>query len=330
MKKKVALILAVVIFFMNMFVIPTEVCLATSQDIDDALTVDDILQNYFNEVNFKTSMTENMVAKSDSAKAESVVEIQNETVDQLKVLGHLAYSVTTDTYDSIQNELETDLSQLGLERGRNYIIIVGNGSNSTAATRATESGWYYYPYEGVMYKMRTLTITAADDPYMAKADYADLINTKERQLIIDCLDTLISVGLDAMCAGLGTVASICGLSIDMILPDQNCTMLFHAATNRTEIHTQVWSEAYNQWRTGAYVEQAYCSYYISGHYYSADSNTMEAFPQDISSKTLYSEYYFNSNWTNNMAAQYFDSTYQIADTVGSVPYTYGDTELFVH
>lgn len=53
--------------------------------------------------------------------------------------------------------------------------------------------------------MRTLTVTAADDPLYGKASNVNVLNSKVKTVITNCLNTAIYAYISSISTALGTV-----------------------------------------------------------------------------------------------------------------------------
>ena len=102
--------------------------------------LEEILNDYYDAVNAQ----ENQLSAASSYQNEN--SIQEETVALLNEEGFEAYSVNDDTYASVQDTLDTDLKELGVDSEYSYIIVVdaaGEG-NGNAQTRASYGGSFNY------------------------------------------------------------------------------------------------------------------------------------------------------------------------------------------
>lgn len=288
---------------------------------------DEILQEYYNENNRLKSTNDLSRQVVNSDMLAEKIELQTQTVEKLNNAGYKAYSVTVENFASIQAELETDFGELGLQETGNYIIMVSGEEDKNGSSRATESGWYYYSYNDSIYKMRRLTITAADEPSFAKADQVDLLDTGLGNFIVNCLDAVIGMGLDVLQPGLGTVASILGLSVEMIEPTPSEVFSYIGSANWTREYTQVWHEAENKWKNGACVEKVYAIGEVNGHYYNKQTNQMTYIDNEIDINTYYSDAYFNSNLSNQEAAKNYGKNKVTAWAVPDVYYIFNGSAV---
>ena len=182
--------------------------------------------------------------------------------------------------------------------------------------------------------MRYLYVYANDveaDPDFAQASDASVLNSNSLTIINNCLNTAISAYLSSISPALGTVASICGLSINVFGTTQNSTMRLNGGTNWSRVYTQVYSTYDQLWVSGSSVEYVRATSFMSGLYYSAAQNRMVPVPTDESYSTVYSTNYNDYSWRKNTAVQrYLSSLPCMKDMTGSVSYYYGNSLKFTH
>lgn len=256
-----------------------------------------------------------------------MASLQKETVDKLNECGYEAYDVNPQTYEAVEDKLQTDLSQIGLNKDGSYIIISGNENSDKPYSSA--SNGFSYTYNGVSYTLRYLTVTAADDRMYGKASTVNVLQSASRDLIVRCLDTAIVAAISSVNKPLGTVASICGLSIGNFNTSQTATLNLNCGSNWTRIYTQVWSPN-DGWLFGSMVEYVNANSYMSGMYYSASQNKYVAVPQNAKSATQYSSHYSNTEWRKERAVMsYLGAGFQY-DYIGPVKYSYGGSVKVTH
>ena len=299
--------------------------------------MEEILSNYHKKA-FQAENADKLGTASAQSRgsASSEKSLEQETVEELTAAGYEAYHVTASNYDALEDTLKTDFSSMGLDPNGSYIVVItgdnsnnnnarGYGDNLISPTPGpTEGGAYFtYTYQGVEYRMRYLTITAEDHPAYAKADHYDCLHSKSLDQIENCLNAVISVAADYISSPLhlGTIASICGLSLVDFGTVSNSTLSMYGGASWTRIYTQVWSEYDESWFFGSSVEYVQTYTFMTGMYYDSTTNRMESVPGDESRTTIYSEHYYDMTWRKEQAAKsYFHAiTY---DIVGSVKFKY--------
>lgn len=244
---------------------------------------------------------------SDTNREETAYNICEEVAGQLNELGNEAYAVNGDNYDELEEWLETDLSELGITRDGNYIVsISGEQPAGDAAVLSEEGTVFTYEYDGVTYYLRYVTVTAADDSRFVQTDQCNLLSTRNSAEIDVCL----SAAVDAICIGLnldiplGTIIAISKLLRENIGIGGDTTMVLHGGVNWTRIFTQVYLPNSGGWMNGSCVEYAQTYVYVSGTYYSAETNQIEQIPQNESRTTIYSANYSDYAWRKRTAVIY--------------------------
>lgn len=246
----------------------------------------------------------------------------------LNAAGYEAYNVNRETFDEVQIALSTDLNALNLDPDCSYIIIITGDQADITLNGASST--FTHTYNGKTYLMRYFTITAADDPQYGKASTVNVLNSRVKDLIKNCLDTAISAYISSINNVLGTVASICGLSVSNFGTTQTSTLNVNCGTNWTRVYTQVWSDYDNAWLFGSCVEYVSGSAYMSGQYYSASQNKYIPVPPNAVSKTVYSSNYYNYEWRKNYAVIGYINSWIQYNAVGDVKYIYGNRTIVTH
>lgn len=248
---------------------------------------------------------------------------------QLNNDGYEAYVVNAYNYEEIEQRLNSNLSLMGIEPEGTYLIVYGNDEdNRQISPMASE---FSYTYNGKSYRLRYCYVTAADNGSYSQASTCDLLKSTSKTVITNCLNTAINAYISAVCAPLGTVASICGLDISKIAPNKEVTLNMNCGSNWTRIFTEVYNTYDQQWQAGSSVEYVKYKSYMSGYYYNAATNAMEQVPGNESTGVKYSKYYNDYTWRNQKAAIAATNgsgcTY---DVTGAVTYYYGNSLKATH
>lgn len=274
----------------------------------------------------------NSSTEGNSRSASSSDQLIQETVDTLVNAGYEAYNVNKDTFDEVEEVLSTDLNAIGLSEDYSYIVVLSGETPSNGSTRdaygGTPGNSFSYTYNGTTYTLRYMTVTAANMPMYGKASTVNLLNSKSQTIINNCLNTAITMYLGAVWAPLGTVASLTGFDISDFMPDATATLNLNAATNWTRVFTQV-LDYDGSWTYGSSVEYAKSTYYFSGHYYDAATDSYTKVSDDGGDKTEYSDHYFDYTWRKTTA---INSLFSIAtyDMVGPIKYAYNGEVKITH
>lgn len=262
------------------------------------------------------------IIKSDSdGNNKRSSELRYELARKLTSAGYTAYYVNSSNYYDLEKLIKTDFEDLGVCYNDNCVLIIGD---SDYELNASSSG-FYYSYNGAVYNLRNITITAADNSDYGMASSVNVLQTNSRTFIENCLNAAIYAYIGGISNALGAVATICGLDISKFNTSQASTMYLNAGTNWTRKYTQVWSSYDNMWLNGSSVEMVVGSAYMSGMYYSSSENRYVAVPTNASSVTYYSANYSNSTWRYQKAVLGYISGIVNYDVTGDVKYYYNST-----
>lgn len=309
-------------------------------------SVEEILNDYHQKA-FESQNSEKLGTATTNTNRSGAKTLEQETVDTLNAAGYEAYNVTASNYDTLEAQLNTDFASLGLDPDCSYIVVIsGEESENTNGARGygdnliTPSPWpddggdgnlFSYTYEGTTYTMRYLTITADDDPAYAKADFYNCLHSNALDNIENSLNAIIFVSADYILNTfapiyLGTIASICGLSLVDFGTASHSTLILNGGASWTRTYTQVWNGYYESWANGSCVEYVETLSFVSGMYYDRTLNRMKSVPNDESEATLYSEHYYDMTWRKEEAAKsyYHATTY---DVVGPVKFKYNGNDV---
>lgn len=259
-------------------------------------------------------------------------KLRQEAVIALQDAGFEAYDVTGSTFNQVEQILCTDLHEIGLCEDYSYIIVLSGETPSNASARdaygATPGTPFDYTYNGTTYSLRYMTVMASHVPAYGMASTVNLLESKSQTIINNCLNTSITLYLDAVASPLGTVASLLGLDISDFAPAQTATLNLNAATNWTRVFTQV-QDYDGSWVYGSCVEFARYTYYLSGHYYDAATNAYKSVPANEGGSVKYSDRYHDHTWRKVKA---IESLYglQSYNSTGPIKYYYGGVVKITH
>lgn len=299
-------------------------CLA-EQSVEENKNIADLETIKSEFIRFFSNISKNRSNQNGISEI-SVNEFYSEYADDLAQLGYQMNIVYKNNYNEKQEELNTNFQRLGIDEEGVYLILLENNN-----TRNTGYGYTDYTYNGRTYRLRKVMITAAENSAFSKASYCDLLKSNSRTVIENCLNTAIVAYVSSISKTMGTVASICGLNISMFGTAGSSSLILNCGTNWTRIYTEVYSEYYNEWVAGSCVENAKVSSYVSGYYYSASTNSMEAVPENKKEAYILSQNYDNTTWKKQQAIiSYNNCSGVIYDQTGDIKYYYGDKVKITH
>lgn len=305
-------------------------------------TVEEILNGYHEKA--FAAQSEEADGSASTYSRRSGKTLEQETVDELTAAGYEAYNVTANNYAQLENDLKTDLSELGIEQDGSYIIVISGeeeeNSNPGSNSRVIDpphydegddtigSNEFNYTYNGTTYRMRYVTVTAADNNQLGMTSYVDLLDEYDVNDMWDDLNVPVSIlSSFGPFATLGFVYSLFSIIPEAEI-EQFSTFLFHAGTNWTIKYVQVFDS--EEWIECSSAEYVTMNYFTNYTYYDASIN---GYVQDSAEDTLpslYSNYYTDTAQLKYMAAISFDNFGFWADTIEYVEYAFDDEVLIVH
>lgn len=307
-------------------------------------TVEEILSEYHQRA-FEIEATGDAAAASYSPRSGSSEKtLEQETVDTLTAAGYEAYNVTSENYDALENQLQTDFSDMGLNPDGSYIVVI-SGEDPTAASNGSRAavptpdygggggGSFNYTYNGVTYSMQYFTVTSLDDPNYTVSSSFDLLSNYYDSFLDRLLDTAVEIYLDAISdrLHLGTISSIIGLSdYTNIYRTSQSTLYYQATTTWTRSYILVWNNFYQEWHRASCVEYADMRSKISGYLFDQSTGITEEVNNAKVDNRIFSSDYFNNEKRKIDAVIGYTSHFVECDVVGSVTYRYGTRIVAYH
>ena len=131
-KKMIALVLCCIMVLplcSPVFAVPAD----NDQGQYDSRSMEEILSDYHT----KSRQIENQSNAGTYSRSNQTSDtVRQDAVSELKAAGYEAYDVNPDTYASVEAELNTDLSDIGLDPESSYIVVI-SGENSNANPNST-------------------------------------------------------------------------------------------------------------------------------------------------------------------------------------------------
>lgn len=299
-------------------------------------SVDEILADYHSRVNeLMASEKKGTVSTLSLRTANTVKQIEQQTVERLTDAGYEAYSVTHENFSDIEDVLCADFSEIGLLEGGSYIVVVESEDTLVSTSDDDEVGTagdpYYYVYNGVVYKLRYLTITAADVPsYAMTSEPVNLVNSNNTTVLENVLDTLISVwGSTVICKSFGTILSLLGISTSAFSTNHYTSLYFTAASSWVKKYAQVWDESLQGWAFASCVQYVDMNASIDGYYFNSTLGEYVDVDQTVYDGKLYSEHYRDSQWRKEQSVIGYLNNMICYDVVYA-EYYYGNRLLVRH
>lgn len=305
-------------------------------------TVEDILSEYhekcFAERIAQETDTPMIYSRQATNNGKSFEE---ETVEELTAAGYEAYNVTGSNYDALEEALNTDFADMGLNRDGSYIIVISGEDTPNGSTNPNSRGgegpdqdfldpgggesflYYYRPYDKY-YTMRYFTITGE---YYHLTKEADLMKTLGETFVNNMLNHMVTVFLDSVSDPLriGTVASLFGFDITAKYSTRSSSLMVQGASHWTRRYIQIFDEQVAAWNNTSYSEYSRTTTLCSGLFYNNSTNSTETYIWNRTD-TVYSPYYNNTDQLKQNAVASFSSGNPINDRTGNISLTFIDKD----
>ena len=121
---------------------------------------------------YNSCAEELLMCELDEGSNKDKKQILQEKCVQLNEEGIKSYVIDSGNFEFMQEKLKIDFEELGLDP--QYTYLMTENSSTENNTRSTTSSEFLYTYNGTSYRMKYLTITAADDPAFEKCSEANL------------------------------------------------------------------------------------------------------------------------------------------------------------
>lgn len=278
-------------------------------------TVEEILSEYHQKA-FEAEAAEQTggAAAYSRGAGSSEKTLEKETVDTLVAAGYEAYNVTSENYEALEAQLQTDFADMGLDPDGSYIIAI-SGEEDSAANHARIPGldignvqapdgggptMFEYIYNGTTYYMRYVTVTpdANESGMQKKSSYIfheqSFVQSVGRNIFNTAITTIID---NASPKGkpLGTIASILfDVPDDYLYTDLNLEDIeLRAHTVWTYNFIQVWNKYDGTWDTSQLSEYSASGVWRIDSVYDPVTGLPILAPSEPQYATHYSSIYFD-------------------------------------
>ena len=330
-------------------------------------TVEEILNEYHRKAFEAQTRGETDTASTRSRRSGSTKTLEQETVDTLTAAGYEAYNVTADNYETLEADLHTNFSEMGLNKDGSYIVIVSSeksGANPPSGTNGNarvidppayedfygDGSGFEYTHGGTTYVMRYLTVTSTTGSNMSVSSTYDLLSSVWYEdaamdifntTLVSAIDKMITIGKNTI--PLGTIAS---LLYDWGTDDNYTelepgTLTIHATTAWTAHTIQIWNSIDEKWKTAQSSAYAISRAKCVGYVYNPNINDSTWYDGIECSATRYSPKYYETPqrlsdavYGYNYGVIYYDRTEDIefflGNETGEIIYNADFGPLFVH
>ena len=288
--------------------------------------------------------------------------LEEETVDELTAAGYEAYNVTSENYEALEEALQTDFADMGLNPEGSYIIVI-SGEDPAAPTNPNSravggtgslpeedfiddgAGGFTYTKNGVEYTMRYITLTNADANgelfvstscmLAAMPGYDDVAAVLGEYALTlageKIIESLIEEGLDfvpfvgEICSGIELIHDV----VDAFNPFETLeagTLVFRAGTAWTRSYIQIYDPISGRWKA------AQCSTYAvseasfdADYVYNPETNAPMRVGGIFHSGTVISPYYNALSLRQSRAVEAYWAGIVLYDCTGDIEFYFKNT-----
>ena len=296
-------------------------------------TVEEILSEYHQKA-FEAEVAQQTGSASAYSRSAggSGKTLEEETVDTLNAAGYEAYNVTSDNYKTLEKQLQTDFSEMGLDPDASYIITIsgeensaGNnsrlGGNLVVPTLPPDGGggssYFSHTYNGETYYMRYVTVTETSNSQLDQ-EFLYILPRSRVSINWDSVDeAIVYYALDAV-SGSVPIGSVLSLLSDAFT-DENYISIngdsikIEGRTVWTLQYIQVYKVSSDTWFS------TQCSEYVSaaarcfGSTYDSNTEEITFHSGNETHFKVYSPEYHETTLRKNYAAIGYASGMLIAD-----------------
>lgn len=341
MKKVIAIIMSCI---MLISISPA----VAAEDASVKPTVEEILSEY-HQKQFTASRNDEADANTTHSRrsGSSTKTLEQETVDTLTAAGYEAYNVTAENYDTLEAVLKSDFEDMGLAKNGSYIIVISGEDDSNSTNQNSRLGnlpvydlidpgvggysSFDHTYNGKTYKMRYITVTAANNHSLGQVSSVELIEQYDSNDAFNSLNTPISI-LSSL--GLlpytGTIYSLFSLIIPEVDNPQYASLLYQGASNWTIKYIQIYNSNESKWKLSGGVEYVTMRQFMIGTYYDPASNAYTSTRATEELPTIHSTQYHNLTQAKNDAAFAYENNTIKLNTIEQVEFLHGERVVITH
>lgn len=319
------------------------VSLAPAVVADDTVprpTVEEILSEYHQKAFEAEAAGETATASTYSRSGSTGKNLEQETVDTLNAAGYEAYNVTSENYDTLEEHLKTDFSDMGLDPNGSYIITIsgeesetntsGIGPRMMVPVKPDYTSTFEHTYNGTTYKMRYVTVAGQDDDLR---DQTLIYTLRNSRVSIDWndVDTAILYYASDYATNPVPLASILSMLTDAFSDDNyirlsNNSINMYARTIWDLEYIQVYNSSNDKWISSQRSEYANSSSWCIGSFVNEDGDIVPLTGKPYPFKT-YSPDYDNTTLRKDYAARGYLQGFLIPDFTDDIDFYLMDEEL---
>lgn len=320
---------------------------SATPDSQPVKSVEEILNEYHAKSFEAQASKDSPAAANSRSSTGNAPTLEQETVDQLNAAGYEAYNVTSANYNSLQAQLKTDFSDIGLSPNGSYIIVISGEDESNANSRAggnfdqiiwgdgggnDQESSFTHTYNGKTYSMRYVTVTAADnDEYGMTSNF---INLRQRcglgNLLSDLNIPITILSSIGVLSNLGTIYSLITATTSLEPSTRTKSLEFKASSNWTVKYIQVYNSDENVWQFRASTEYVTMHYTYFYEHYVSTSNQYESKTISGYYPNMISEHYEHKDYMKDTAAWVHEEDSIWSDEVSFIEYEFNGRTVITH
>lgn len=318
-----------------------------AEDTAPRPTVEEILSEYHQKA-FEAEAAEQTggTAAYSRGAGSSEKTLEEETVDTLVAAGYEAYNVTSENYEALEAQLQTDFADMGLDSDSSYIIVISGEEDSAANharipnpnvenIQAPDGGgdtMFEYIYNGTTYYMRYVTVVGTGDSQLDQ----EMLYTLPRSRVSGSWNEICNA---VLCKTSGNAAESCSpiASILFLLTDVfSDSNYIRLDSNRINIYArtiwnlqyvQVYNNSSRQWISAQRSEYANSSSWCVGSIYNEITGEIIPLAGNPCPFTTYSPDYNNTALRKEYAARAYLQGFLIPDFTDDIDFYLMDEDL---
>lgn len=294
-------------------------------------TVEEILGQY-HQAAFEAEMNGEESAAYSPRSGSNEPTLEQQTLETLNEAGYEAYNVTADNYDTLEEQLQTDFADMGLDPEGSYIIVIHgeeeqaqNGNARLDDILLPPHPWeddngnlpntFSYTYNGTTYRMRYVTVASTDMSVLSQLFAFSVKRNSNEEIWNTVLDAAITFAKEEVLQGT-TISDVRNLSGGLFSANEYSVLdcngfLITGCTTWTLQYVQVYDYSTYDWITAQCSEFAVTSAQTQFYLYDDALKTHIPHAGELFSFTTYSEYYNNSDYRKISAVQVYLSSLRI-------------------
>lgn len=314
----------------------------TGGDTEATPTIESILNDYHaKSAALSAASTADASTYSRTVSEDPQDQLKQETIAELYAAGYAAYDLNSSTYQSLEQQLSTDFSAMGLDPDGSYIVVISGeedtqnqtspGNNSRVITlpphvwEGDDVSHFSYTYNGTVYEMRYATVVSSGEDELATTNHYSLapIYNEIGNNLQNFLSTLLFACLDELSENwaIGTLSSLVFPPDVDVEPTQiqPGSLTLYATTYWDCNYIQVWDPAQEIWVTAQCSDKATSGTYFVGQY-RGSTGDCEEYHTEMVDTYMYSPKYNNASQRKLDAMEAYDYGWIALDCIYNVDF----------